>query len=122
MSDVANPKEAGNHVQSYFSHSTAGKWLMIFDNAEDMEMWMLPGGEYTLKTMLPRSDQGYILFTTRSQKLAVKLASTNIMRVHQLNKEAAIEVLGRSLIQKCPDYQTPIALLEQLTFLLLAIS
>ncbi|KAL3440940.1 hypothetical protein BJX65DRAFT_316041 [Aspergillus insuetus] len=124
MSDVANPKEAENHVQSYFSHSTAGKWLMIFDNAEDMEMWMMPGGEYTstLKTMLPRSDQGYILFTTRSQKLAVKLASTNIMQVHQLNKEAAIEVLRRSLIQKRPDYETSIALLEQLTFLPLAIS
>ncbi|KAL3489918.1 hypothetical protein BJX62DRAFT_252265 [Aspergillus germanicus] len=119
-----------NHVQSYFSHSTAGKWLMIFDNVEDMEMWMMPGGEYTspLKTMLPRSDQGYILFTTRSQKLAVKLASTNIMRVHQLNKEVAIEVLGRSLIQKCPDHEASIALLkrfgpaDRLTFLPLAIS
>ncbi|KAL4877056.1 hypothetical protein BJY04DRAFT_222378 [Aspergillus karnatakaensis] len=97
---------------------------MIFDNADDIDMWMMLSGDNTstLKTVLPRSDQGYILFTTRSQKLAVKLASTNIMRVHQLNKEAAIEVLGRSLIQKRPDYETSIALLEQLTFLPLAIS
>ncbi|CEL03122.1 hypothetical protein ASPCAL04279 [Aspergillus calidoustus] len=124
IGDINHPSEATNRVQDYYSRSTAGKWLMIFDNADDTDMWIKTEREPgpTLKSLLPRSEQGYIVFTTRSHKLAVKLTSTNVMRVQQLNQDSAVEVLRRSLIQKRFTYETSITLLEHLTFLPLAIA
>ncbi|PLB46624.1 violaceus kinesin [Aspergillus steynii IBT 23096] len=68
--------EVKSQVKAYFSQRSAGNWLLIFDNADDMEMWI--DGTSTnpaLKQYLPQSDRGHIVFTTRSRKLAVKLAS-----------------------------------------------
>src|SRR4029077_4876463 len=31
-------------VQHYLSQESAGQWLLIFDNADDMDMWINKGG------------------------------------------------------------------------------
>lgn len=65
-------------VQRHLSQESAGRWLMIFDNADEIDMWMKKDGDEqkskALKDFLPRSSQGCIIFTTRSRKVAVKLA------------------------------------------------
>lgn len=33
------PAEVKEQVKAFLSHELAGKWFLIFDNADDMEMW-----------------------------------------------------------------------------------
>ncbi|KAL2822076.1 hypothetical protein BJX63DRAFT_417851 [Aspergillus granulosus] len=96
------PAEVKEHVKAYLSHTENQKWLLIFDNADDMDMWFGGSSVGTVLTdLLPQSEKGCILFTTRNRKLAVN----SLIKQHLLdNKKAAI------------------ALLEQLMFLPLAIT
>jgi hypothetical protein len=64
-------------VQTHLSQADARPWLCVFDNADDLSMWIrLSGsdpGPGSLKEYLPMSKQGCIVFTTRDKKTAVKL-------------------------------------------------
>ncbi|KAL4972034.1 hypothetical protein BDW66DRAFT_12770 [Aspergillus desertorum] len=103
------------------------KWLLIFDNADDMDMWT--DGSDTLPALqdfLPHSSQGHIVFTTRNRKAAVKLASASnyVTHVAEPSEKDALEMLRGSLIDKklLDDTVTCVTLLEQLGFLPLAIT
>ncbi|KAB8220063.1 hypothetical protein BDV33DRAFT_191451 [Aspergillus novoparasiticus] len=119
------PAEAKEQIRIYLSSERAGKWLLIFDNADDSEMW-LTGNETTpaLEDFLPQSDQGHILFTSRNGELAVDLTGSNIIAVPDVDKETASSILENLLLQKhlLEDHITTVALLEQLAFLPLAIA
>ena len=56
-------------VQGYLSTESIGRWLLVFDNADDIDMWIAtPGSEREsnpLTDYLPRSTQGCIVFTDR---------------------------------------------------------
>ena len=64
-------------MQGYLSKESTGQWLLVFDNADDINMWIAkPESEPEsgrLIEYLPRSSQGCIVFTTRDRKTAVKL-------------------------------------------------
>ncbi|OQE24999.1 hypothetical protein PENFLA_c009G00094 [Penicillium flavigenum] len=50
----------------------AGQWLLVYDNADDEAMWF---GETTrLKDYVPYNKAGSVLFTTRFEQIALKLA------------------------------------------------
>ncbi|EDN05636.1 conserved hypothetical protein [Histoplasma mississippiense (nom. inval.)] len=119
------PVEAKDQVKAYLSQKSAGKWLVIFDNADDMDMWV-KGSNTTssLKNFLPQNEQGHTIFTTRNRKLAVKLASSSVIPIPALDQETGVEILKKSLIRKdlLDDRDTTIAFLKQLTFLPLAIT
>ncbi|EED24533.1 kinesin, putative [Talaromyces stipitatus ATCC 10500] len=101
-----NPAEVKEQVKIYLNSERAGKWLLVFDNADDAEMWFTGSNAAPpLEDFLPESEQGRILFTTRNRKLAMKLAPFNRL---------AHEDLPR-------DNTTTAALLERLVFLPLAI-
>jgi len=114
-------------VQGYLSKESAGRWLLVFDNADDINMWMAKSesepGSGRLIEYLPRSNQGCIVFTTRDRKTAVKLAHQNVMEVPKMNEEVAKQLLQKYLInldltKNQPDTDS---LLAQLTYLPLAI-
>ncbi|KAF2189111.1 HET-domain-containing protein [Zopfia rhizophila CBS 207.26] len=113
-------------VQNYLSNESAGQWLVVFDNADDMDMWMgEPSERQSIRLLdyLPKSRQGSILFTTRDRKVATKLASQNVVEVQEMNSEMALKLLQKCLIgddvAACQtDTET---LLAQLTYLPLAI-
>jgi hypothetical protein len=90
-----------------------------------MDMWM-KGTESgpPLKSLLPHNDAGWILFTTRNRKLAVKLASSNVKQIPDMDEETAMQLLQKLLIHKdlLRDKEATAALLAQLCFLPLAIS
>ncbi|KAF2676825.1 TPR-like protein, partial [Lentithecium fluviatile CBS 122367] len=73
-------------VQEYLSKESTGQWLLVFDNADDIDMWIAKAGSkpqsgqgsQPLIDYLPKSKQGTVLFTTRNRKLAVQLAQNNI--------------------------------------------
>ncbi|OJD25604.1 hypothetical protein ACJ73_03029 [Blastomyces percursus] len=119
------PTEAKEQVKNNLSQASAGKWLLIFDNADDREMWTPDSNATTaLKNFLPQSDQGHILFTTRNHQLAVDLAGLNVISIPELNEETGMKFLEKTLIQKglLNDSGAAIALLTQLAFLPLAIT
>ncbi|OJJ65820.1 hypothetical protein ASPBRDRAFT_60234 [Aspergillus brasiliensis CBS 101740] len=123
MTDM-EPAEVKEKVKAYLSQESTGKWLFIFDNADDMGMWSKTETDSVLTDFLPESEQGHILFTTRSRKVAVKLASSHVITVTEPNTESSVEILRNSLVEKTllNDRVTALNLLEQLAFLPLAIT
>ncbi|BCR88831.1 uncharacterized protein ACHE_50029A [Aspergillus chevalieri] len=118
------PAEIKECIKAYFSQIDR-KWLLIFDNADDLDMWMKGSSTASaLKDFLPYNTQGHIIFTTRNRKLAVKLASSDVVHVRELDEKAGMEYLERSLIEESllHNHHAMITLLEQLTFLPLAVT
>jgi Cdc6-like AAA superfamily ATPase len=76
-------------VQEYLSKENAGQWLLVFDNADDIDMWIDRSDQNSgrLIEYLPRSEKGCIVFTTRDRKAAVKLAQQNIVEVSGPHQE-----------------------------------
>ncbi|CAG8919613.1 unnamed protein product [Penicillium salamii] len=112
-------------VQRHLSMRNTGRWLMIFDNADEVDMWTGPkdyknGG---LEGFLPASDRGAIVFTTRSTKVAHHVASTDVIKISEMDQQKATEVLQKCLVDKklLHDTDSIGKLLNRLTFLPLAI-
>jgi hypothetical protein len=112
-------------VEEYLSKDNAGQWLLVFDNADDIDMWIAKPGSRSegLIDYLPRSKQGSIVFTTRDRKTAVKLAQENIVEVQEMNEELSMLLLQKCLVNRdlVKNRQGAIALLIELTYLPLAI-
>ncbi|KAL2813078.1 hypothetical protein BDW59DRAFT_176835 [Aspergillus cavernicola] len=79
--------ESVEQVKAYLSHESSDKWLLVFDNADDMEMWMkeIETGP-PLKNLLPQDEASHILFTTRNRKLAVNLALSNVVQIPDMDE------------------------------------
>ncbi|KAL2819850.1 hypothetical protein BDW59DRAFT_164884 [Aspergillus cavernicola] len=79
----------------YVSRSARNqKWLLIFDNADDMDMWLGDNSVATALTdFLPQSEQGCILFTIRNRKLAVNLASSSVLNISEPDAETGEQEL-----------------------------
>ncbi|KAF4215069.1 hypothetical protein CNMCM8980_008758 [Aspergillus fumigatiaffinis] len=119
-------------VQGHLSKDDAGQWLVVFDNADDIDMWITKAGSKQeseqgsrgLVDYLPSSGQGSIIFTTRDRKTAAKLAHQNVVEIGEMDEVAATELLQKSLIN--PDLvnnrQDTAVLLGELTYLPLAIA
>ncbi|KAL4985444.1 hypothetical protein BDW68DRAFT_144681 [Aspergillus falconensis] len=119
------PADVKERVKTYLSSERAGKWLLVFDNADDTEMWLSANDTApALEDFLPQSEQGHILFTTRNRKLAMKLAPFNSIPIPDVDKGTAFQILGKALEHKnLPENDTTAtALVEQLAFLPLAIT
>jgi tetratricopeptide (TPR) repeat protein len=119
-------------VQGHLSKDDAGQWLVVFDNADDIDMWITKAGSKQeseqgsrcLVDYLPSSDQGSIIFTTRDRKTATKLAHQNVVEIREMDEVAATQLLQKCLIK--PDLvnnrQDTAVLLGELTYLPLAIA
>ncbi|KAL4978738.1 purine and uridine phosphorylase [Aspergillus desertorum] len=95
------PAEVKEQIQTYLSSERAGKWLLIFDNADDTDMWLAAHDMApALEDSLPQSEQGRILFTTRNWELAVELTFSNIIHIPDVDKETARNILESLLLQK----------------------
>ncbi|KAI9691233.1 MAG: hypothetical protein M1822_008853 [Bathelium mastoideum] len=111
-------------LQQHLSQKSAGRWLLIFDNADDITMWLETDKRTkALVDQLPRSNDGCILFTTRDRKTAVKLAHQEVYTVADADKEMAMQLLHGYLAKKqlMDDTQKAVELLNDLAFLPLAI-
>ncbi|KAH8703588.1 putative kinesin light chain [Talaromyces proteolyticus] len=117
-----DPAEVKNQVNAYLNQKSARKWLLIFDNADDVDMWV--NGASALKDSLPENENGRILFTSRNHRLAVDLASPHVISITELDEDTGWAFLQKSLIQKdlLNNRDIYVSLLEHLAFLPLAIS
>ena len=117
-----DPKES---VRQYLSSKAAGKWLLVVDSSDDMEI--LQGStdkRDSLSDFLPRSDGGQILYTTRSREVAVSVAKSNVLDVPEMSQDEGRGCLENSLIRKdlLHDHQAVDGLFDVLNYLPLAIT
>jgi len=122
----SNKAQADSKVllQQYLGQKSTGRWLLIFDNADDVSMWVSENsGQKRLIDYLPRSDHGQIVFTTRDHKAAVKLAHQNVVHIAEADEDLAMQLLRSYVIQKelVDDYTCAMDMLTELAFLPLAI-
>ncbi|OOF94182.1 hypothetical protein ASPCADRAFT_516466 [Aspergillus carbonarius ITEM 5010] len=113
-----------SYESATLSQESAGKWLLLFDNADDAEMWSKNNTNApALTDFLPQCEQGRILFTTRSLEIAVNLVSSHVIKISEPGTETAVKILHNSLVEKTllSDRDIAITLLKQLDFLPLAI-
>ncbi|KAI0859350.1 hypothetical protein F4860DRAFT_270605 [Xylaria cubensis] len=117
-------------VQDYLSKDAAGPWILVFDNADEIQMWLDKTGPESqepcrLMDYIPRSTYGRVIFTTRDRKVGVKLAQQNVMEVTKMTEDTALNMLRNCLIDKSLVDTRPAdakAMLAWLTHLPLAIA
>ncbi|RYC79958.1 hypothetical protein BFJ63_vAg17156 [Fusarium oxysporum f. sp. narcissi] len=98
---TTDDSSAVESVRQHLSSKSAGKWLLVVDNADDMQTVMgSKGADTGLYRSLPQSDQGRILFTTRYRKVAVSVAGRNILDVPAMGRGEARSYLNEALIQE----------------------
>jgi len=113
-------------VYERLNGDSAGDWLMIVDNADDIDLLMEKLEGDTSKRLidyLPRSHRGGILFTTRSRKTGVDLAENRIIELHDMSVSEGEQMIVQRLIQKelAEDTEATTELLDLLAHLPLAI-
>ncbi|OAL05939.1 TPR-like protein, partial [Phaeosphaeriaceae sp. SRC1lsM3a] len=116
-------------VRVTLSDNDFGPWLMVVDNADDETVLFGPPSKdedvEQLIKYLPGSSYGSIIFTTRTQAAAVKLAESNTMAIEELERSDAIAILSRRLLHEhqsqLSDAEKVDELLEVLQYHALAI-
>ncbi|KAL9595914.1 MAG: hypothetical protein Q9179_004796 [Wetmoreana sp. 5 TL-2023] len=122
-----NPTEEDptKSVQRYLNSNSAGKWLLVVDNADDEEiLFGAPDGSRGVIDYLPESENGLTLFTTRYRQIAVSLAGNELIEIQEMNHEEAGDFLKKSLTRKelLQDRVVTAELLKELAYLPLAIA
>ncbi|KAI0102805.1 TPR-like protein [Nemania sp. FL0031] len=118
----ANPKDS---VRRFLVSERAGKWLLIVDNADDFEvMFGQEGNHNGVHKFLPESDQGLILYTTRSRRVAVWAAKNELVDLGQLDPKEAAILLKKAMVQPSirADAEHVTKLLQGLCYIPLAIT
>ncbi|RDW58409.1 hypothetical protein BP5796_12339 [Coleophoma crateriformis] len=113
-------------VRRKLSGENQGRWLMIIDNVDDENVLYAKDATRGNKRMydyLPRSRRGMILCTTRTKKIAVKLAPGDFLSLPQMDATEARQLLTNSLKGQEDIEQGQLIqdLLQSLTWLPLAI-
>jgi tetratricopeptide (TPR) repeat protein len=106
-------------VKAELSRDDASHWLMVIDNADDKHL-LFSGSD--LMSYLPFSRKGSIVVTTRNHQVAIELDHNNIIHLKEMSSEEATELLHTGLNEnQFSDDKSTVQLLEQLSFLPLAI-
>ena len=114
--------------KEHFSLESTGRWLLILDNADDYDLIFGndedSNPEKGLMALLPQSDLGSILVTTRDRKVAVMSAKTNVISLTEMNKEEATAIFNSSILNQdtLKDTAALSNLLETLGYIPLAIT
>ena len=110
-------------VKTALSQST-DNWLLIVDNADDVELLFGAAGATPLCDCLPFSYRGSILFTTRNHEAIVKLdiPQRGIVNLAEMSRLEAVDLLQRNVaVHQLSDTQSTTSLLNFLANLPLAV-
>lgn len=103
----------------YWSGATSGRWVLVFDNVDDIGLLVERG----LIHCLPRNKLGTIVFTTRDYRTAIRLAGSNVIDLSEMNEESSRNLLHNYLTRTdlldCKEDTK--MLLDRLTYLPLAL-
>lgn len=110
-------------VKTALSQS-ADNWLLIVDNADDVELLFGTAGATPLCDCLPCSHKGSILFTTRNHEAVIRLdiPQRGIVNLAEMRRPEAVDLLQRNVAaHQLSDTQSTASLLDFLADLPLAI-
>ena len=114
-------------VQKHLSHEPTGPWLLVLDNADDIDLLTSPlspeSSPKSLVEYLPQGSHGSVIFTTRNRKAAVDLAGQNVVDVPELDEPEATAFLcsyitNKELVET--ETEARQSILKELTYLPLA--
>ncbi|CEJ61808.1 Putative TPR repeat protein [Penicillium brasilianum] len=111
-------------VQQRLCESSAGKWLLIVDNVDDLDLLGDTNHTKGLLTFLPESDDGLTIFTTRHGAVAQRLTGSDVIEIGKMTAQETVDLLEKRLIRKSPsyDHDTVMILLAELEYLPLAVT
>jgi hypothetical protein len=117
-------EDARELVKQHLSSAQAGRWLLVLDNADDADILFGTRQSKGIVDYLPESEEGLLVYTTRTQEVAVSLTRRDVMEVGAMNRPDAANFLEKSLIRKelLRDGATTTELLDELACLPLAIA
>ncbi|KAI1015348.1 hypothetical protein LB504_010967 [Fusarium proliferatum] len=121
----ANDEDPKETFKRFLNSETAGKWFLIIDNADNIEtLYGTPEAPGGIDEFMPESENGCILYTTRSREVAISVAQNNVVKLSEMNDEDAKALLQGSLIEKDQMQDTALIdeLLHKLAYLPLAIT
>jgi tetratricopeptide (TPR) repeat protein len=97
-----NKSDIKRLMKDHLSKESVGQWVLVFDNADNIDMWTKSPekGGVALIDCLPRSKRGFIIFTTRDRKAAIKLTPQSVIKVPEMDEETATQLLQRYLLNK----------------------
>lgn len=109
-------------VQQHLSSSQAGRWLLVVDNADDVDIFFGREQSRGIVDYLPESETGVLVYTTRTPEIA-ELARGDVVELGAMDRQDAAAFLTKSLTRKdlCNNATTT-ELLDELTCLPLAIA
>jgi hypothetical protein len=121
--EVDDVDDIKRKVKAKLSAELYGTWLLIIDNADDAStLFSHLGG---MLDYVPVSHRGYIIFTTRTRAVALRLAERNLISIGELDRFEAAELLQRHLLperqQQVGERDSFNAFLAMLAYLPLAI-
>ncbi|KAK3376527.1 hypothetical protein B0T24DRAFT_648420 [Lasiosphaeria ovina] len=115
-------------VYSWLSNERNGKWMMIFDSADDGDVFYDATSDngqngQPFATYLPQSRNGSIIITTRNKDLASRLTGhrQNMIEVKPMAQTDALTLLEKKLGSP-PDADVAVGLVQALDLVPLAIS
>ncbi|KAL6152542.1 hypothetical protein ACJQWK_04653 [Exserohilum turcicum] len=121
---AADEKDGKELVKAWLSSGDAGRWLLVVDNADDADIFFGVGQRRGIFDYLPKSEQGIVIYTTRTMEVAVSLTQGDVLELGAMNWQDAREFLSNSLVRKALLRDTAMTdtLLDELTCLPLAIT
>jgi hypothetical protein len=109
-------------VQQHLSTSRAGRWLLVVDNADDVDIFFGTGQSRGIVDYLPESELGVVVYTTRTPEVAEQTRG-DVVELGAMDRQDAAAFLIRSLTRKdLRNDATTTELLDELTCLPLAIA
>jgi tetratricopeptide (TPR) repeat protein len=120
----ASEDDAKELLRDYLSSDRAARWLLVLDNADDPDLVFGTEQSPGILDYLPESEKGIILFTTRTQEVAVSLTRGDVLELGSMSRGDATEFLEKSVINKSlvQDGGAAGELLDELACLPLAIA
>jgi tetratricopeptide (TPR) repeat protein len=111
-------------VRDVLSDEDTSPWLMVIDNADDMDVMFSEGDEPPFYDFLPSNTKGSILFTTRNHEVTVALdiGWDSTIPIGEMDQNEATQLLQKRLTKaQLRDEESTGKLLEFLAYLPLAI-
>jgi hypothetical protein len=97
---VDDNQDVKESVKQYLSSQSAGKWLLIVDNADDMGVMFGTEMSAGIVDFLPENDDGMMIFTSRRGEVAESLVGNDVLEVGKMSEEEAVLFLTTSLLRK----------------------
>ncbi|KFY69545.1 hypothetical protein V496_00165 [Pseudogymnoascus sp. VKM F-4515 (FW-2607)] len=120
-------------VSRWLSNVDNGRWLLILDNADDIDMFRQTQGEgsqkrndtaFPLSSYIPQPITGSVLLTTRDRRAASWLSTgyTSVIPVNLMEPEEADQLLRINIPEGLSTSSDRVELVKELDYLPLAIT